>query len=609
MSVIHTDSERRLDARLLLFPCLLGLAFTIFFFRLWYFQVVRADDLAASARAFGTTKLKKLAPRGIITDRNGLVLADVRPQVVVTVRPKDALEQPAAMKRLSAALGVPSQKLLTKVREAAWRPYIPTTVAVGVPLETASRIAEWQSSLPGISVEAQPMRGYPDPVSFSHLLGYVWTPSAGEVARLQALGVEPGEYVGKMGLEYLYERQLMGKPGTETIEVDAKRRPLRTIETHKAVPGDKLVLSIDAGLQRTAQALLAGVRGAIVAIQPSTGEVLALASSPSFDSSLFLNGISRTDWEAIRADPARPLLNRAIYSAYSPGSTFKIVTSIAAYLAGKFDPNRRGLCVGSYTIGDRKFKCLGVHGAIDFDEAFVKSCNAYFAELAVRAGVSRLREASKAVGFGARTGIDILGESKGIVPTREWIARWRNPPTWYTGDTVNFGVGQGELACTPLQMASLAAFVGNRGTAYRPHLVRGSVSPDGVYRPMPRDVLARMELPNSFWNTLEQAMIRVIESGTGQKAVIPGLVWGGKTGSTENRRDKKTHSWFVGIAPIRTPKLAVAVVVENAGHGGEVAAPIARKLVAAYLKLESSEPTQSTASEASSEFTSSTPGR
>lgn len=584
MSVIYQERERRLDGRLLVFPILLGLALIVMFLRLWYLQVVRADELRGQAQMLQRSVVERLAPRGLIVDRKGRLLAGIRSAIILTARPREVLNNPAGMHTVAGLLAIDPKDLKEKILAEAWRPYVPAPVHLNVPVDVATLIAESPERFPGFAVESQPMRTYGEHGWLANILGYVWTPSKEDVERLREKGVEPAKYVGKTGLEKTYDVALLGRPGEDHVEVDNKRRPVRTVSTTQGAPGRRLILSLDAELQRFAQTLLAGRRGGIVALEPSTGQVLALVSAPTYDGSLFQGGIKARDWAMLRDDPAHPLLNRPIYAAYAPGSTFKVITSIAAAQSGRFDPRQSVLCAGYYQIGSRRFRCMGRHGAVSFRRAMAKSCNTYFASMGMAVGPDALRKACAHVGLGAPTGIDIPGEGRGIVPTLEWIAKWRRPPVWYGGDTVNFSVGQGEVSATPIQMASVAAMVANRGRTFRPHLVREIIDPvTGHHESVRPQPLGEVNAGADFWNALADSMVAVIEEGTAGQARIPGIVWGGKTGSAENRRDRETHSWFIGFAPADNPRIAIAVVVENAGHGGDVAAPIAGQVVRRYL--------------------------
>lgn len=588
MSVIHEEAERKVDLRSLTLLGVLAAGLALLFLRLWYLQVVQADSLREKGKRVGVTQIKTLAPRGLIVDRHGSPLAGVRSELVVTALPRPALGNLNRLKAICGLVGAPYDRTVAKLKENVWRPFVPTPIAMDVPVEIASRIAELRSDAPEFDVAILPMRVAAADKGLSHVLGYVWTPSERDVKRISEMGKKPADYVGKVGLEFVHEAELMGLPGTDEIEVDAKRRPIRLLSREAAVPGSKLILGLDANLQHVANEQLQNRRGAIVALDPSTGEVLCLASAPDYDAGLFRGGISTADYRMLADDPAKPLFNRAIAASYAPGSTFKIVTALASQLSGKFSASRHIFCPGFLTMGNRKFRCLGRHGSIPFATAFEKSCNVYFSTLAVEAGPEALREACKQVGLGTRTGVDLFGESGGIVPTMEWIAKWRKPPVWYGGDTVNFGIGQGELSVTPIQMAQVAMMAANRGIAYRPHFVRSIQVPiSRTTQLVPLAKSHEAKATDEFWTEIQRAMKLVIQSGTARGSQIPGVEWCGKTGSAENRRNRETHSWFVGFAPADNPRIAIAVVVENAGHGGEVAAPIARNIVQTFLKGQS----------------------
>ena len=586
MSVIHAPTQRELDVREAMPLLLVFGALTVLFLRLWYLQVVRAEDLSEKARALRTNNIPKLAPRGLIYDRNGTLVAGVQPEIVLTAVPSAVRNNPWVLEKVAGMIGVPVDKLEDKIKQNIWRPHIPAAIYVGVSMHVAAKIVESGEDLPGIGVESQPMRFYPDTVSLCHLLGYVWTPNDKDVERLSANGIKPADYVGKNGLELVYERDLMGTPGAEKLEFDARRRPLRVVGRDAPIPGAKLVLGIDLKLQQIAQQALGERRGGVVALDPKTGDVLCLVSSPGFDAALFQKGISTQNWNMLTADEGKPLINRASGSRYSPGSTYKILVTLAAMEKGIFSPTRTYTCRGYYPIGARGPKCLGVHGAIAFHSAFARSCNAYFSDMGVRVGADKLREISLRVGLGKPTGIDLWPpESPGLIPSEEGHVKREKRP-WSLGDTVNMSIGQGATAATPLQMASLVSLVANEGVSYKPHVIRAKSGVGSTHEPerVPLEELSKLDLPPEYWRELKSAMVAVVEAGTAVVARIPGITWGGKTGSAEHRKAEQTHSWFVGVAPMDDPKIAICVLVEAAGHGSTVAAPIARDIVKAYLQ-------------------------
>ena len=582
MSVIHVPRQTALDERQLAIPAAILAAMLFFLVRLWYVQVIRADALAAQGVSTGTDTIEQLAPRGRIVDRNGVVLAGVQQSAVLTAVYDTVMKHPETIDEVAMLIGVPREKLDKPLKEASWDPYVPTTIYAGISPEAASRIAEAGDRLPGFNCLMQPTRVYEDASSTSHLLGYVWKPTEKEVKALRRQGLEAAPYVGRDGVEQVYENLLMGQPGKEKIAVDPQMRPIRTISTDRAVPGKELVLSIDLRLQRLGEQLLQGQKGAIVALDPRNGEVLCLVSSPSYDIHMFDHGISNADYAGLKDNPELPMFKRPIAGAYPPGSTFKVVTSTAAYLAGVFDPNRIVNCPGYYMVGTKMYHCMHAHGPMDYRKAVTQSCNTYFYDLAIRAGVDNLREACRILGLGEKQGIDLPGESAGTVPTAEWIKKKKR--TWTLGQTANMGIGQGQLAITPLQMAGVAAAVANGGKVYRPHLLLGTRIGNGPISPFQAQVLSDTRLPQQFWDIVKDALVNVINAGTATSAKIPDIQWGGKTGSAQNSSSNTTHSWFIGFAPADNPTIAIAVVVEGAGHGGTYAAPFAKEIVQRYLK-------------------------
>ena len=413
-------------------------------------------------------------------------------------------------------------------------------------------------------------------------------PNERDLERIHAEGIDaPAEFVGKGGVEQAFEPALMGKAGEDRTETDAKGRAIRQVGRDVPVPGERLTLTLDGRLQRYVTEMMKerGYSGGVVALDPNDGEILAMVSAPTYDLTMFGGGLTQEEYARLADDPRKPMTKRALKSMYSPGSTFKIVTTLAAYRRGIFDPNRPALCTGGYRLGKRFVKCLGHHGEITFAHAMEKSCNAYFCDLGYRAGEDAITGAAEELGLGQRPGLDIGGDSKGVVPTRTWLATHLKDPHWYGGDTLNLAIGQGYVAATPLQMAGLAAIVANDGIGYKPHLVRATRDATGKVERVLPEVTHRVKASPTFWATLRGALRGVVTDGTARVANVPGLDIAGKTGSTEFAASKngKTHAWFVGFAPLDHPKIAVAVLLEDAGHGGDVAAPIAAEIVRKYL--------------------------
>ncbi len=591
MSIIHKPHEPNLDLRHIVSLIVIGLCLCAIFLRLWVLQVVRHEEFVEKAQSYRTSSFSRLAPRGLIYDRTGKVLlAGVKPRIIVTAKPKIVLAEKNkwVLKKLAQMLGTEEKKLKKECEEGFWKPLLPTPIFLGATPSQATRIAEAGDALPGIGVETQATRYYPESKAYSHLLSYVWTPDSDDVVRLKEMKLEVPDYVGKDGLEYVYEDRLMGKPGIERVEVNAQRKPIRVLERENPVPGDRLILSIDNRLQMLAQKLMAGREGAVVMTDPATGEVLCLYSSPVYDAKKFDGGISSKNYKELSEDKHTPLNNRAIKGLYSPGSTFKLITAMAAEKAGMSSLYRHVNCPGFLKIGNRTVRCQNhAHGTMSFRTALQKSCNTYFGSLADNIGREAISDTALEAGLGAKTGIDMRTEYKGLVPSDEWLDSRRKPMKWYRGDTVNIGIGQGYLQVTPLQMCQVASLVANEGVSYKPHVVKAIIEsgPDGKRVDIQRAIAHEIRLSTTFWNEMKAALIAVIEGGTGGRAKIPGVTWAAKTGSTEHRSGKKTHAWFIGFAPAYQPKVAISVIVEGAGHGGEISAPIAKQLVQTYLEI------------------------
>lgn len=586
MSVIYTPRKPELDGRMLIFPGVMLIALAVLFMRLWYFQVVRAPELVERADSSRSVEVTQPAPRGLIFDRNGFLIAGVKPQFVITAMPSEIKKHPEVINKVAYILSTDPKKLLSKLKEAETHPDLFSPIFAGATEKAGIRVAETRDDLPGIGVELRPMRYYPDSKSFTHLLGYVWIPRKEDVERIKAQDRKPADYVGRAGVERAYETNLMGEPGTEEREIDAKRRSVRSMGGNAATPGDQLMLSVDSELQKYATAYFAEKKyvGAVVALDPKTGEILCLVSSPTFDQNLFVGGISDNDYEMLTDPKAKqPMIDRAIASSYPPGSTFKIVTSIAAYEKGIFDPDKHYYCGGGVKLGSHWFGCLSYHGSIGYYDAMAKSCNSFFYQLGRDAGVDYLRKACEDVGLGQRQGLEI-GDAKGTVPTEEFMAKYGK---WQGGDTFNFAIGQGYMTATPLQLANLAALVANNGTNYKPHLVHKIIPGDGkgdgtVVQP---EVFKHFKASPEFWAALRKALVGVMDHGTASASKIPNVVWAGKTGSAQHGKDNnaKANAVFVGYAPEEDPKIAICVMIEGVGHGGDFAAPPARDLVQHYL--------------------------
>lgn len=576
---------------------LVGAGFGLVALGLMRLQVVEHERYAALAQE-NRVRLEVLrAPRGAIYDRDGELLADSAPSFSIVFRPFPA-ESLHRIREVSEAEWIGRVSALVERDSAQVRALVRGAVRGGpnvmlrrdAPFAILAAIEEARADLPGIEVQIEPMRRYPHGALAAHLLGYANEIGDAELDSLRARGYRPGDLIGRSGIERAYEEVLRGRDGAEFVVVNALGRRVSLFEEEPPQPpepGHDVVLTLDLDVQRAMEEAMAGVeRGAGVAIDPRDGGILALVSRPAFDPNEFSRGISVARWRQITAGDANPLLDRAIQGVYPPGSTFKIVTMLSALAGGVAEPGTRfAPCPGSYLFGGRRFGCWKRegHGSLDFIGALQHSCDVYFYQVGPRLGLPRLEATSRALGLGERTGIDLPQERGGLVPSPAWYDRRWGAGRWRKGFMLNLAIGQGELLLTPLQMALLAAEAANGGRALRPHVVREvRGTPWRVERPRHPGVPGEA----AAWDAVRLALEKVVSEGTGTAARVPGVRVAGKTGTAQNPHGED-HALFVCYAPADAPTLAMAVVVENSGHGGSVAAPIAGQVLRRMLMPDS----------------------
>jgi penicillin-binding protein 2 len=569
--------------------------------RLWYLQIVKGDELLEASERNRTRVLRRIPPRGLITDAEGHVLATTRSRIVVSVLPEECGKDAQLLARLAQLLHVPEADLKAAYVENKIDAFQPVPVAFNVGLDVATRIEERLFSLRGVLIGPEPMRSYPAGPAFGHVLGYVGQCSADDLAKRASAGYRRGDACGKTGVEGgPFDGRLRGSDGGTTVEVDAEGRVQGELATSDPVAGATLRLNIVGRLQRLAYSLLMqhaqrGHPGAAVAMDPRTGRVLALVSAPSYDPATFEGGIARAEWKALRESPLKPLINRATGSASAPGSVFKLFTAIAGLETGRTSLYDSAYCSGVIYLGRWPKRChkRSGHGTVSFTEAVAKSCDVFFYRLGQRLGPDTMARYARLMGFGAKTGIDLpYVDSPGTVPDSRWKERRKLGP-WVGGDTVDYAIGQAMLGCTPLQVCNAVCAIANGGTLYTPQIV-GSViehSADGeeheeVIEPK---VIRRLNLRPGTLSAVVQAMEAVMRpGGTASHCAIPGVRVAGKTGTAQRRRrgEYVDDAWFVAFAPVENPRIAVCVRVEEGGHGGTTAAPIAQKLISEYLGIK-----------------------
>ena len=610
----YSQESRTFGVRVMLAFLLVLLLVAVLVARLYFLQVVQYDRYAAMSED-NRVHLQPVAPtRGLIYDRNGVLLAENRPSYSVTVLKEEVKDLEGTLGILEQLIPLSASELerFHKRYRQRRRPFETVPVRFRLTEPEIARIAVNYHRLPGVQVEADLIRYYPYGEAVVHALGYVGRINEAELQRMNANDYAATHYVGKLGIEKFYESVLHGQVGYQKVETNARGRVLRVLERVDPVPGDDLVLSLDLRLQQITERLIEGRRASVVAIDPKTGGILALVSEPGYDPNLFVTGISTADYSALRDSPDLPLFNRALRGGYPPGSTIKPVIALAALDSGTVSPSHTVWDPGFFTLnqGGRRYRDWkrGGHGRVDLNLALAQSCDVWFYDVGYRMGVDRMSDYLGRFGFGQVTSLDLPEAVPAVLPSREWKREARKRP-WYPGDSVNLSIGQGFFVATPLQLATAATVLANRGTWVQPKLLQGVRTQDAAgevtismpqldgTRPVPADVNIKSD---AYWRQVINGMVDVMhgERGTARK-VGNGSSYtiAGKTGTAQvvgikqdERYDasklserNRDHALFLAFAPADDPQIAVAVVVENGGGGSSTAAPIARQVMDAWL--------------------------
>jgi penicillin-binding protein 2 len=565
--------------------------------RLWSLQIREGAyyrDLAVNNR----TRAVLLEPaRGLIYDRNGVLLANNAPSFNLYVTPEDVKDRDRLVEGLVRLIGLDEARVRQKLSERGSK-LAPRKIRGGLTLREAALVESHRLDFPGVMIQAESQRHYRLGPAAAHVLGYVGEISAEQLERADAAGLHQGSIVGQYGVERTYDASLRGRAGQKMIEVDALGHEKRVVATERPQPGDDVYLTIDIRLQQLAEGLLGEEAGAIVALDPTNGEVLALASRPGFDPNMLSRDLSPKQWDEVIRDEGRPLTNRATQGQYPPGSTFKIVMAAAALDTNTVTPDSKIRCTGGYQFGKRLFKDwkTGGHGPMDIRQALVHSCDVYFYSVGQRMGIDTIAAYATRFGLGRETGVELPSERGGIVPSTAWKERVRREP-WWPGETVSASIGQGYVTVTPLQMAHLTATVANGGTVFRPRLVRGITErANGVYREFAAIEAGQLAIKPEALALIQEAMAGVVTHGTATRARSSLVTIAGKTGTAQTvalrqgpekdiPKRFRDHAWFISYAPVEAPAIAVAVLAEHMGHGGTAAAPLAKQLIEAYVAL------------------------
>jgi len=556
----------------------------------WHLQIHRSLYYQRLANKNRERTVPIAAPRGRLLDRHGRVLVENRPAFNLTIAPErvDNVDQTVA--RLARALEMGEAPIRERLARHRVR-FRPVVVKSDATLQDVAAVEARRLELPDVSVEVVPLRSYPLATDAAHTLGRVGEVTERQLELPEFAEVRPGTLVGQAGLEAQYNSRLMGQEGVRRVIVDSRGVEVGEAERRRPREGPSLTLTLDADLQRAAEDALGGQSGSVVALDPRTGEILAMASTPAYDPNQFTGGIARHSWSELLEDEEKPLMNRVIQGQYAPGSVFKIVVAAAALEEGVITPQTRFFCSGAVSLYDTVFHCnrAGGHGSVSVRQALQHSCNVFFWRVGVQLGIDRLSEWARRFGIGSPTGIDLPHEVAGLMPSSEWKLRVTGKP-WYAGETVSVAIGQGQVTTTPIQLARLVATVAG-GRLVTPHLVR-AVGGEPVEPPAPQE----LDLKPETLEVIRAGMHAVVDGGgSGHRARIPGIPIAGKTGSAQvvgraNRprgdeipRRFRAHGWFVCYAPFDDPTIALAVLAEHSGSGGRGAAPIARQILVRYF--------------------------
>ncbi len=593
----------RFRARVLVASLAVLFAFALVAARLVYLQVIRHEDLNEQAESNRTAVVPIVPNRGLILDRNGIVLATNYSAYTLEITPSKVGDLEETIEALGRLVDIQprDKRRFKKLREES-KNFESLPIRTRLTDEEVARFAAQRFRFPGVDIRARLFRNYPHGELASHVIGYIGRINQAEKERIESTDEEGNyrgtDYIGKLGVEQAFESQLHGHTGVEQVETSAGGRAVRKLASSPATPGDTVMLSIDTKLQKLVEDLYGERRGALVALDPRTGEVLAFVSKPTFDPNLFVDGIDSESWQALNESINKPLLNRALRGTYPPGSTYKPFMALAALESGKRQPGSITNDTGSWMFGGHQFRSHGAGlGPVDMHQSIVKSSNVYYYALANELGVDAMHDFMKPLGFGQITGIDILGEVRGVLPSQAWKRnnyKKAEQQKWYPGETISLGIGQGYNTFTMLQLAQATATIANDGVQHKPRLVIATQEPmTRATQPIAAQPGQNLGYKPENVAVIRRALVGVTQEGTSARVFAgAGYVSGGKTGTAQavgvGQKDRydarkleehqRDHALYMAFAPADNPKIALAVIVENAGFGAAHAAPIARRV-------------------------------
>ncbi len=562
------------------------LIFILLVTRFFTLQVLTGSRYRERSEANCVRRITQSAARGLILDRNRRILVDNRPSYSLFLIPYEYERNPADAAVIASTLGIPDAEIQGRIEEAGTGPFSPVRLTRDASFSTLTRVEESRLDLPGLFFLTEPVRTYPSGASMAHVLGYLGEVSREMLQKESAYALEPGDIMGKSGIERFYDAVLRGTNGYRYSTVDALGRETGNFHGGRdtvPVPGNNVILTLDLDLQAFVEETLAPYQGACIVLDPRNGEILALTSKPDYDLNAFSTRISSTEWERLRTDESTPLMDRTIQGQLPPGSTYKMILALAALQQEGFDPEEKVGCTGTLWIGQRPFHCWRAegHGPVDLAGAIEGSCNVYFYTLGMAIGVDAWAREGRLMGAGSLTGIDLYGETPGLLPDRKMLNSKYGKGGWTRGMEANLAVGQGDLLVTPIQMAKITALIAKKGRCPVFHVLKSVQSrSSGAWTDAVFKNEYAVRIPADVFSEIHTALYEAVngENGTGRAAWVEGFHVCGKTGTAQNPRGLP-HAWFAGFAPRNDPRVVIVVALENVGTGGGAAAPLAGRIL------------------------------
>jgi penicillin-binding protein 2 len=602
-----TETNDVIKKKIRIFAILAVISFLCLWMRVWYLQILKWQYLTGLSENNRVRMVTLPANRGMIKDRNGETLVSIRPSFNLYLTPEDVDDLDSSLDKLSQKISFDREKL--KKEMARSKSFKEVLIKGDILRKEVAFVEENNMSLPGIHIKAEPLRNYVFNNLASHTLGYLGEISKASLESQNDPSYKQGDFVGKNGLENIYEPILRGEKGYKEVEVDVSGRELKALRKLPPESGNNLILTLDVRIQQELEKIMAGkmdqnMTGSVVLMKVQTGEIIAMTSSPSYDPNKFAAGITSGSWNTLVADEWHPLQNRAIHGQYPPGSTYKIITALAGLEEGVIKPDTSVFCPGHFKLGRGFYRCWkkNGHGLVNLHDALVESCDVYFYTIGHRLGIDTIAKYAKRFGLGSPTHLGLDQEKRGLVPTTQWKLLNKKEP-WLLGETISASIGQGYNLVTPIQQVSMMAAVANGGILLKPYLVKRIEEPGGrVQKEFFPNIVNQVRIDPDNLEQVRKALRDVVNGprGTGKGSRLKNIIVSGKTGTAQVVRMKsneelekeedipvkyRDHAWFVAFAPYEKPEIAVAIIIEHGGHGGSIAAPIARKVFKKYFEL------------------------